>query len=112
MCGLVGVVAKSDVAPDIYDALTVLQHRGQDAAGIVTSDGNLNSASFHQTSYPAHGDASGADANYSDFGSSSYESSYRSSLSGPTGAIDTVFAAADTNNDGVLSQAEFQNAGF
>ncbi len=39
MCGLVGVVAKSDVAPDIYDALTVLQHRGQDAAGIVTCDG-------------------------------------------------------------------------
>jgi amidophosphoribosyltransferase len=39
MCGLVGLVAKSDVAPDIYDALTVLQHRGQDAAGIVTCDG-------------------------------------------------------------------------
>jgi amidophosphoribosyltransferase len=35
MCGLVGLVAKSDVAPEIYDALTVLQHRGQDAAGIV-----------------------------------------------------------------------------
>ena len=39
MCGLVGLVAKSDVAPEIYDALTVLQHRGQDAAGIVTCDG-------------------------------------------------------------------------
>ncbi|MAT93269.1 MAG: amidophosphoribosyltransferase [Halioglobus sp.] len=39
MCGLVGVVGKSDVAPDIYDALTVLQHRGQDAAGIVTCAG-------------------------------------------------------------------------
>jgi len=39
MCGLVGMVAKSDVAPDIYDALTVLQHRGQDAAGIVTCVG-------------------------------------------------------------------------
>ncbi len=36
MCGLVGIVAKFDVAPEIYDALTVLQHRGQDAAGIVT----------------------------------------------------------------------------
>ncbi|MEM6604959.1 MAG: amidophosphoribosyltransferase [Pseudomonadota bacterium] len=38
MCGLVGLVAKTDVAPQIYDALTVLQHRGQDAAGIVTCD--------------------------------------------------------------------------
>ena len=40
MCGLVGVVGKSNVAPDIYDALTVLQHRGQDAAGIMTCNGS------------------------------------------------------------------------
>jgi amidophosphoribosyltransferase len=39
MCGLVGLVGKADVAPDIYDALTVLQHRGQDAAGIMTCMG-------------------------------------------------------------------------
>jgi len=36
MCGVVGVVSKSEVSPMIYDALTVLQHRGQDAAGIAT----------------------------------------------------------------------------
>ena len=43
MCGLVGVVGKSDVAVCLYDTLTVLQHRGQDAAGIATSDrGKLN----------------------------------------------------------------------
>jgi amidophosphoribosyltransferase len=43
MCGIVGIVAKSNVNQDIYDALTVLQHRGQDAAGIVTCDnGKLN----------------------------------------------------------------------
>ncbi len=36
MCGLVGIVAESDVATEIYDALTMLQHRGQDAAGIMT----------------------------------------------------------------------------
>lgn len=36
MCGIVGVVAKSNVNQVLYDALTVLQHRGQDAAGIVT----------------------------------------------------------------------------
>lgn len=43
MCGLVGIVARKNVAQDLYDALTVLQHRGQDAAGIVTCDhGRLN----------------------------------------------------------------------
>ena len=36
MCGVVGVVSKSDVSQTIYDALTILQHRGQDAAGIAT----------------------------------------------------------------------------
>mgnify|MGYP003999049213 CR=1 FL=1 len=39
MCGLVGVVTGKDVGVCLYDALTVLQHRGQDAAGIMTSDG-------------------------------------------------------------------------
>ncbi len=38
MCGLVGIVSKSDVNLQLYDALTMLQHRGQDAAGIVTCD--------------------------------------------------------------------------
>ncbi len=43
MCGIVGIVAKSNINQDLYDALTVLQHRGQDAAGIVTCDeGKLN----------------------------------------------------------------------
>ncbi len=36
MCGIVGIVGKQPVNQAIYDALTVLQHRGQDAAGIVT----------------------------------------------------------------------------
>lgn len=40
MCGLIGIVAKSQVAAALYDGLTVLQHRGQDAAGITTIDGS------------------------------------------------------------------------
>src|SRR4029079_18183092 len=43
MCGILGVVAKSPVNQLLYDGLLVLQHRGQDAAGIVTADG----ANFH-----------------------------------------------------------------
>ncbi len=39
MCGIVGLVSQSQVNQEIYDALVVLQHRGQDAAGMVTSDG-------------------------------------------------------------------------
>ena len=39
MCGIVGMVSGSAVNQQLYDALTVLQHRGQDAAGIVTCDG-------------------------------------------------------------------------
>ena len=40
MCGVVGVVSQTEVSPVIYDALTILQHRGQDAAGIATSTNN------------------------------------------------------------------------
>lgn len=41
MCGIVGVVATSMVNQTIFDALTLLQHRGQDAAGMVTSHNGL-----------------------------------------------------------------------
>ena len=42
MCGVVGIAAHSPVNQMLYDALTMLQHRGQDAAGIVTcQDGRL-----------------------------------------------------------------------
>ena len=39
MCAIVGIVSRSPVNQDLYDVLTALQHRGQDAAGIVTWDG-------------------------------------------------------------------------
>lgn len=39
MCGILGVVATTPVSQLLYDGLQVLQHRGQDAAGIATGDG-------------------------------------------------------------------------
>lgn len=45
MCGIVGVVSTEPVNQQIYDALLLLQHRGQDATGIVTADGST----FHMS---------------------------------------------------------------
>lgn len=38
MCGIIGALATHAINQEIYDALTIIQHRGQDAAGILTSD--------------------------------------------------------------------------
>src|SRR5829696_2271935 len=48
MCGILGIVARSPVNQLLYDGLLLLQHRGQDAAGIVTSEQN----SFHMYKAP------------------------------------------------------------
>ena len=45
MCGIVGISAENNVVGDLYDSLLMLQHRGQDSAGMVVcdSEGKLNS---------------------------------------------------------------------
>src|SRR3954466_2628942 len=48
MCGILGIVAHSPVNQLLYDGLLLLQHRGQDAAGIVTAD----RSSFHMHKAP------------------------------------------------------------
>ena len=43
MCGIVGIISEEEVSSSIYESLTVIQHRGQDAAGIATlEDGKLH----------------------------------------------------------------------
>ena len=48
MCGILGVVATTPVNQLLYDGLQVLQHRGQDAAGIATAEGGV----FHMHKGP------------------------------------------------------------
>ncbi|OGA15269.1 MAG: amidophosphoribosyltransferase [Betaproteobacteria bacterium RIFCSPLOWO2_02_FULL_63_19] len=50
MCGIIGVVAKTPVNQLLYDGLLLLQHRGQDAAGIVTAEGKT----FHMHKGPGY----------------------------------------------------------
>jgi amidophosphoribosyltransferase len=44
MCGIIGISARRHVAADLYEGLIQLQHRGQDAAGIVSFDGHFHLA--------------------------------------------------------------------
>lgn len=41
MCGIVGLVSSSPVNQQVYDALALLQHRGQDSTGIATAEGRV-----------------------------------------------------------------------
>lgn len=41
MCGIVGIVSSSPVNQQVYDALSLLQHRGQDSTGIATVEGRV-----------------------------------------------------------------------
>jgi len=64
MCGVIGIFARSPVNQALYDGLTVLQHRGQDAAGIVTCEDNrlFMRKSNGLVRYPTAGNFSSAEA--------------------------------------------------
>jgi amidophosphoribosyltransferase len=42
MCGVIGIIANSDVFKDLYQGLLAIQHRGQDSAGIITYNGRFH----------------------------------------------------------------------
>ncbi|MBN2465983.1 amidophosphoribosyltransferase [candidate division WOR-3 bacterium] len=42
MCGIIGLLARHEVGPDLVEGLLALQHRGQDSAGVLTSDGTFH----------------------------------------------------------------------
>jgi len=42
MCGIIGLAAKREVGADLVEGLLALQHRGQDSAGVLTSDGTFH----------------------------------------------------------------------
>jgi hypothetical protein len=82
---------------------------GSNTGAVDVGGGNASRSSVYESSsYSTGGDVYGLGN-----GSPSYESSSYSPVAGGlTGGVDALFAAVDTNNDGVLSRSEFQNAGF
>ncbi|MGZ7064949.1 MAG: amidophosphoribosyltransferase, partial [Candidatus Aminicenantales bacterium] len=42
MCGVIGIWANDSVIRDLYQGLLAMQHRGQDASGIITYDGRFH----------------------------------------------------------------------
>ncbi len=95
MCGIVGVVAKNAVNQLLYDGLMVLQHRGQDAAGIVTADG----PTFHMHKGPG-------------MVRDVFRTRNMRSLSGASGIAHTRYPTAGSAWSGAESQPFYVNSPF
>ena len=51
MCGIAGIYSHKSVATELYDSIIHLQHRGQDAAGIMTYDNRMHKLASDKVSY-------------------------------------------------------------
>ncbi|TXR53695.1 amidophosphoribosyltransferase [Reinekea thalattae] len=116
MCGVVGIVGQSPVNQLLYDALTVLQHRGQDAAGIVTeadgkfylrkSNGLVNDVFQSRHMQSLIGNAGVGHVRYPTAGSSSTAQSQPFYVNSPYGIV--LAHNGNLTNSDELSKAVFQ----
>jgi amidophosphoribosyltransferase len=95
MCGIVGIVATTPVNQLLYDALQLLQHRGQDAAGIATANG----ATFHM--YKGNGLARDV-----------FRTRNMRSLPGTSGIAQVRYPTAGSKSDAAEAQPFYVNAPF
>ncbi|MCQ9123088.1 amidophosphoribosyltransferase [Rodentibacter caecimuris] len=119
MCGIVGIVSQSPVNESIYAALTLLQHRGQDAAGIVTIDdenrfrlrkanGLVSDVFRHEHMLRLQGHAGMGHVRYPTAGSSSVSEAQPFYVNSPYGV--TLVHNGNLTNSTELKQKVFKTA--
>ncbi|OOF66223.1 amidophosphoribosyltransferase [Rodentibacter sp. Ppn85] len=119
MCGIVGIVSQSPVNESIYAALTLLQHRGQDAAGIVTVDdenrfrlrkanGLVSDVFRHEHMLRLQGHAGMGHVRYPTAGSSSVSEAQPFYVNSPYGV--TLVHNGNLTNSTELKQKVFKTA--
>ncbi|OOF49635.1 amidophosphoribosyltransferase [Rodentibacter trehalosifermentans] len=119
MCGIVGIVSQSPVNESIYAALTLLQHRGQDAAGIVTVDdenrfrlrkanGLVSDVFRHEHMLRLQGNAGMGHVRYPTAGSSSVSEAQPFYVNSPYGV--TLVHNGNLTNSAELKEKVFRTA--
>ncbi|VEH66355.1 amidophosphoribosyltransferase [Rodentibacter pneumotropicus] len=119
MCGIVGIVSQSPVNESIYAALTLLQHRGQDAAGIVTIDdenrfrlrkanGLVSDIFRHEHMLRLQGNAGMGHVRYPTAGSSSVSEAQPFYVNSPYGV--TLVHNGNLTNSAELKEKVFKTA--